>query len=181
MKECYQSLNKNFQQEFPRGIDIVKLHDTLTQIISQLKNETIEYKYTNYIVQLFTHEINGYSFILPRDSVYLKIHSGYMSHCAYSVYRRKHNDKYLIVMVKDSSGKDVATLRFNHQGKKGFFKLESKSDVILISFVEAKLERNNPVSSNEDINRAVVQYFNNLKKHLDNKLTIIIKDVTLHV
>jgi hypothetical protein len=139
-------------------LSMKRLHDELAFITMKLNNDYIEYEYTKAIKERFGNvKVGQYKFELPSASTMLRLHSAAMRNCAYSIYKDKHNDSVLIVMMLDSIDGHLATLKIEPKfSEVPLFQLDRPD--IKFKLTEAKARLNIPVKEFPELNEAVVEF-----------------------
>ncbi len=145
----YQQLNAEIRKALEtEKVRLRDLHDWLSLRHKKQTHKNVQFDVPDHIVKRLSMQKDRLSFFLPEESMQL-LEAGHELHNCVASYGHamKENEKW-IVLVADDKGKLAACLEI--RGKE---------------LVQAKLDRNKPVSNNTELNNAITVWANkaNLK------------------
>ena len=125
----------------PRGIRLRDLHDHLTKLHWRQEHPNIKFDVPEHIIRRMTMQSDRLKFFLPKESMELFEAGKSLHNCVASYGKAVKDRQKWIVLVADDKGKLTACL-------------EIRGDTLL----QAKLDGNQPVAKNPQLNQEVLEW-----------------------
>jgi hypothetical protein len=138
----YRQLNKENRRALKtESVKLRDLHDWMSIMHKKQTHKNLNFDVPEHIVKRLSMQTGRLSFFLPEESMQLLIAGHELHNCVASYGAAMKNNQKWIVLVADDKGKLAACLEIKEK-----------------ELVQAKLDRNKPVSSNVELNKAIVAW-----------------------